>query len=391
MDLSKKLYHTLMVSFVVLGHSVCTNAAYSKQPPVHQLKEGAVSQLRPSAIRINDYIDLKISGQLNQAVMHFNDGVRSRTFFGNNNISDSRIKFNTVAKTSSYFNLFTTAEIGIRNDSSNVISQVNPSPSDTLVIRIAEAGIESPAYGKLSLGHGKTASDGTAEIDLSGTEMIGASAIQKMGGSMIFSTKGTDVLADNPSIGNVLDNLDGLSRLGRLRYDSPKFAGFQVSGSVIERSDSDIALRYNQELSSAKIAAAIALENNSTIQSTVPGRAVDGSVSVLFNNGMNVTIAGGKVHADLPNRNDPFYHYVKLGYQMNLVSAGKTNASIDWGKFSNYALNNDKASSYGLAVVQNFKQWNADYFLGFRTFYLDRSTKRFNRMKLAATGLTIKF
>jgi hypothetical protein len=57
--------------------------------------------------------------------------------------------------------------------------------------RHVDLWVDTPAFGKFSLGYGSTASDGTSEMDLSGTGVIGYSSIADMAGGQLFYDKRT--------------------------------------------------------------------------------------------------------------------------------------------------------------------------------------------------------
>ncbi len=82
-------------------------------------------------------------------------------------------------------------------------------------------------WGTLRLGQGDTATNGTSEVDLSGTAVAAYSSVADVGGGFEFR--------DNGDIGITVrdsrSNFDGLSRKDRVRYDTPRWAGFFASGS----------------------------------------------------------------------------------------------------------------------------------------------------------------
>ena len=67
------------------------------------------------------------------------------------------------------------------------------------------------------------ATDGIAEIDLSGTDVIGYSGVGDSASAQIIRySDPTLFFADNPQIGQAFQNYDG-GRLARVRYDTPSF------------------------------------------------------------------------------------------------------------------------------------------------------------------------
>ena len=62
-------------------------------------------------------------------------------------------------------------EVAFAPDESSQVSQNNESPGDFINERWAEASLASKSYGKISIGKGDTASNNTAEVELSRTDV----------------------------------------------------------------------------------------------------------------------------------------------------------------------------------------------------------------------------
>jgi hypothetical protein len=90
----------------------------------------------------------------------------------------------------------------------------------------------------------------------------------------------------------VFNDFDGLSRRNRVRYDSPAFWGFQLSGSLLS-DGGDVALRYAAKWGEDwKFAAAAAYADPQATSDTVDNQ-YNGSASILHSSGLNLTVAGG--------------------------------------------------------------------------------------------------
>ncbi len=176
----------------------------------------------------------------------------------------------------------------------------------------------SKTLGKLSIGQGLTATDGIAEVDLSGTT-------------------NAEYSGNNAGFGNI----DGFSRQERIRYDSPSLAGFKVSASWQDNDDTDIALRFASTLGDFKLAAAIGAFNDDSADTT----GVTGSVSALhIPTGLNVTFASGDDDVDHE------YWYVKAGVRQKIFSAGETAVSVSYHEQEIAGITDEKIS---FQFVQN--------------------------------------
>ena len=211
------------------------------------------------------------------------------------------------------------------------MNQLNRGEPDwgRFLLRKAEGYLNSQQFGVLWLGQGSMASDGTAEVDLSGTDVIGYSNVSDLAGGQLFAFADRNGLSA-VNVGSVFSNLDGLSRKLRVRYDTPSFAGFTLSSSygtqvVPEPTEIDVwdvALRYAGEFGGFKMASAVAYSD------TGSANRYDGSLSVLFvPTGISVTAAGG--YDDGLDSPGGRYLYGKLGYQRQFLEQGVTAISID--------------------------------------------------------------
>ena len=79
--------------------------------------------------------------------------------------------------------------------------------------RWIDAQFTSKRFGKLYLGKGSTASDGTSEMDLSGTSVVGYASVEDMAGGILFYNDDTDALS-TATVGSVFNDFDG-SRAAR--------------------------------------------------------------------------------------------------------------------------------------------------------------------------------
>jgi len=315
------------------------------------------------AISPANAVDFAISGQINRAVMYADDGSTGKWFFVDNDNSSTRFRFTGANDFENSWKVGIVWEVEMQSNASNKVSM---DENDTSDVHFDERKMEfwvSQTYGKAWLGQGDTASNGTSEVDLSGTTVAAYSSVGDVGSSFEFQKDGAGT---NITVGGSRSNFDGLSRKDRLRYDTPKFAGFYGSASVMSENRWDAALRYAGDFGWAKLAAAGAWSDPGTSgdsELSNPVRDVDGwfssSASMLFNNGLNLTVSYAKRDQD---NTDPWNLFGKVGYQF----LEKHAASIQYSRTENLSAKDDKGDSFGLAYV--FSPWKSVEFYG--TYYL---------------------
>ena len=339
----------------------------------------------------NDKVSLKIYGQVNRAALYANDGDEDNWFFVDNDNSSTRIGLLGSTNAIGDFSLGTKFEVEFQSNPSNEVSQEdkNGVGDNNFKRRHFDIFVTSKRYGKMSLGYGDTASNGTAEVDLSGTDVVGYSSISDMAGGQFFFDNDTDDLSGT-TIGDVYSNFDGLSRDDRLRYDTPDFYGFVASGSVISGDAADVALRYSAKFGDFKLAAAAAYSDPASNSDSVDN-TIDGSISVLHGSGFNLTFAGGTRDYKVSGRNDGAFYYGKLGYQRKFFSIGTTAMSVDYARNEDVEQDSDEADTVGFQFVQNIDRWATEYYFGYRYHSLDRDNTDFDDINAVMTGLRVKF
>ena len=178
----------------------------------------------------NERVKLSISGQINRAINFADDGDSTKAYFVDNDASNSRLRFLGTGTATDDLTLGTQIEVAIAPNESSDVNQDNEDTGDFFDQRKVEIWLDSNRFGRATLGKGSAASDGTADVDLSGLDVIMFSSISDIVGGLNFREKDTDA----PTAFTVSDafrNFDG-GRQDRIRYDSPAFGGFSFAASA---------------------------------------------------------------------------------------------------------------------------------------------------------------
>lgn len=341
----------------------------------------------------SDKLDVKIYGQVNRAYMYTDDGDSTENYIVDNDNISTRVGLLGKAKVNDDTSVGIRVELEYQQNPSDIVNQNDKHNvgGDNFDDRQIDIYVESKKYGKLSIGKGDTASEESAEMDLSGTVSVAYSAIGDMAGGILFYDNYTNSLS-NTSIGDVFNNFDGLSRDDRIRYDTPVFLGFHLSGSLLSGNGGDIALRYNTKLENFQISAAAAWSDPYNDQDL---KDVDdqysASASLLHSSGLNLSIAASKRDYDLSGRDDPNFFYAKLGFRKSFFKFGESRFSIEYVRSDDVEQDKDEADLYGLQFVQDFTNLGTEYFLNWRKHDLDRPGTDFEEIDAVMTGIRVKF
>ena len=333
-------------------------------------------------------VKLTVSGQVNRGLLYVNNGDKDDFFHVDNDNSSTRVRFVGTGDLTEDITVGAQIEVQFESNSTAAIriDQDGSAGPNNFTERKLELYVDSERFGRLWLGQGDTASNGTSEVDLSGTSVIAYSGIGDMAGGIAFSDN--NVLG--PRIGQVFSNFDGLSRDDRIRYDTPSFSGFKGSVSALEGGAVDVGLRFSGEVAGTKIVAAGAWADASSKDAN-NFKQYNGSVSVLTPLGISVTGALGSRDQDSGTGDDPFFYYAKLGYTFDAVSFGATSIAIDYEAVDDLAQAGDEAQSYGAFVVQRYDKIGADFYLGVRNHELDRSGSNFDDVLAVLVGGKVRF
>ena len=332
-------------------------------------------------------IKLAISGQVNRAVNIVDDGKDTEAYFVDNDNSESCVRFVGTAKASDDLTAGTRIELAIAPNESGEVSQGNEESDDFFDQRWAEVSLDSKRFGKLSLGKGDTASNNSAEVDLSKTDIILYSSIADIAGGLLFRQTNGDTLTD-VSVSDAFNNLDGLSRKNRVRYDTPTFYGFHLATSAVSDQRYDGSLWWGGQGYGFKAAGAVAFADPNQDDTDFQ---YDGSFSLLHEDtGLNLTLSAGLKERD--NQGDEENFYAKAGWLTTFFSFGETGFGVDYTRSLNFPTGRDDGYSVGAAAVQHFEEYGTEIYLQYRHHSLDRDVEpSVQDINVGTIGARVKF
>ena len=346
----------LLMGSVFLGSiaAVTSNARAADYEPVDECRKD---------------ISLKFSGQVNRAVLWADNGEVDDTFFVDNDNSSTRLRAVAGGRINCDLKVGAQIEVQFESNSSAAVrfdQGGDPGPNN-FTERKLEVWFDSEMWGRLWLGQGDTASNGTSEVDLSGTSVIAYSAVEDLAGGLEFE--------NGQRIGGSFSNYDGLSRDDRIRYDTPKIAGFQLSTSFTDDNEWDIALRFAQKFEGHKFAAAISYVDGDRDKGFSSDYQMSGSASLLFANGLNFTFAAGMQEDEGTGagQRDTYFVYGKAGWIFDVFEWGHTAVAFDITYVENEARTGDESWAYGAFVVQKIDWVGTELYAGVRVYETEHS------------------
>lgn len=419
----------LTLATSILAISLSGTSAMANAGPVAKSNDDLslrIKKLEDRAV-MSDTKKILLSGHVNRAMQWLSNGDKSNIAHVDNDNSASRLNLTGVANFNDdmvFGGTFETAFKQNTSDENDVrAAQSNSASEAEFRVRIAELFMDSKKLGKLTMGRGSMASDNTMEeTDLSGTSVVanGANVWQMAGGASFFEkTSGTNqryfVAGDNETFFGVFDDVDGLSRHDRVRYDTPKYYGFGLSASHAYQSSGnlyDVAARFAGKFSGIKVASAVAYSSNESITDS-NYKQINGSVGVLFpvsmshkeNTGINLFFGAAKRDWKAAGVSGGKFYHAKIGYIDQYFSIGNTAIAVDFADskdmvrssddgFNNFVTDvRQRGKSWGVFLVQNVDVVATELYAGYRNFSYKRTgntTLRFNDINAVMAGARVK-
>jgi predicted porin len=360
--------------------------------------EQRVAELEATTARKgNRVVSLQVYGQVNKALLYWDNGDDDDIYVVDNDYSTSRFGFKGSAKMRPGWTAGYNLEIDLFGDSnSDEITETNdegaPSTGE-LRLRLNEVYIESEQLGRVTLGQGSSASDGTSEVVLANS--LSNSALNM--GLRISVMSGSQLT-------NLSSNLDGVGRVDRVRYDSPSIYGFMLSASWGEDDYYDLALRYKNEWNSIRVAAAISYVNGDECHGAAPTCTtgdllefdqVSGSLSVMHvPTGIYVALSAGERDYDAAAFVDPSFWYVQGGLERRFFPSGATTIYGEYGQFDDFKRSaTSSADRLGFGIVQTIDSAAMDLYAQaqFWDFDQDGLTADEGELNMVMVGTRIKF
>jgi len=366
-----------------------------------------------------------VSGQINKAWMYVDDGISESSAIVDNDNSGSRFRILGSGKVNEAVSVGTALEVEFQDNASNNFqvndargtggattlgqsgsaAQVQNSANgntgfghSTFNQRRMEAYIAHKQFGKLSIGQGPTASDGTAETSLTDAGMAVYSGATFFSDVNIRTQGQAANTFSSKKWGGEYTNFDGAGRQDRIRYDSPTFGGFQVAASAISGGAGDVALRYGGKFGGIQVKAAASYVNFSSLSDSGTSGVKDAegqytiSAAAKHDSGLNIRGHYGNRERVASTRDDTKGYNVTLGYAASLTSVGTTAFAVGYNQIDNMNANDDEATFWEFGVVQHLKDAGTELYLGVNIAeHDDATTTQYEEILGVIAGTRIKF
>jgi predicted porin len=281
-------------------------------------------------------VKVQIYGQVNRAILFWKDGIDSKTSFVDNNTSSTRLGLIGEATVRPGLTVGSRFEMEfVWPSSSEIFDPNNVTHNQALTdyaVRQAYGFINDERLGILTFGHQWSASGNLTIINL-GSEMSDAALHYnnafglglKIGGGIFTDLKW----------GQLAESVDVL-RGDYLRYDTPSFFGFVLSGSVGLTDVWDVALRYQADGEAFRFAGGIGYRSD---RDNLLNEFRAAASLLHHASGLYVTLAGAQRDDELSSiiaQPPSYFGYAQVGISKNWISYGRTTVYGDVGLYRNF-------------------------------------------------------
>lgn len=252
--------------------------------------EERIAELEATTARKgNRKVSLEISGQVNEALMFWDDGTESDAYIVTNDNSRSRFRFKGKAKIDADTEAGYLLEIGVRGANSKRASQIDPDGNDTaadvgLDLRHSAWYLKNKKVGAVWVGKTSTAAEDITEANLSQTGSFAKfSDVEDSGLGMRLRSNGSAIsgLSWRRLLKDTGDQAGEGDRQMIVRYDTPEFYGFTGVAAWGQDDYWDVGIKYAGEVGDFKLAARIAYGETTDDSPSVGSQCV--SVGVAAN------------------------------------------------------------------------------------------------------------
>lgn len=364
----------------------------------------AVPSVEAGTISNGNGNSVTISGQINKAYMYVDDGKSTGDAIVDNDNSGSRFRIIGSGKVNEALSVGTALEVEFQDNAGNNFdisdsnAQGNTGTGDggfgqtSFVERRMEAYFSHKQFGKLSIGQGPTASDGTAEVSLSGAGMAAGGGFIFNGGAVHIRTANqTNNNFGANTFGDKTSNLDGASRSDRIRYDTPSMGGFSVGTSYLSDGRADVAVRYSGKFGGVAVKGAASYLNQASNSTSVEDQYVI-SVAAEHDSGLNIRGQYGEATKKAATADDQSTWSIGVGYDASLTSMGATSFVTSYTVDENVDNNDEELTFYDFGVVQHISDAGTEVYLGV-TFaeFEDGTATQYEDAMWVLAGTRIKF
>lgn len=327
--------------------------------------EERVAELEATTLRKgNRNVSLQVYGQVNRALLIWDDGFARDGYVVDNDTSSTRLGLIGQAVVKPGVTTGYRVEIEFKDAASDEVSNGNDEGDAANEIRIRHSYwyIESEKLGRVSVGQQSPATDDITIINLGAKMSDAALHYNNNFGLRLNLAFGLTTDLTWAHFAHIVDALRG----DFVRYDSPAIFGFVLSAAAGENDVWDVALRYSGEWNSIQLAAGIGYMDAEEYKFN----DVRGSASMMhMPSGIYLSVAGGirdDESAVVDQGKTAGFYFAQLGIKRKFLPYGATTVYGEFGTYKDYTvgqflqadlLNDGGYAKWGRVTDSEVRRW----------------------------------
>lgn len=327
-----------------------------------------------------------ISGHVNRVMAVGDDGKDSFLLHSDNEISRSRARFQTTAKSES---LTVGATIELSLSAGNSSSQ-HASGADTFDIRHSFISL-SNNMGTIRMGDTGHAGNGHTGIDVSSTGHAEAMADTPIDGVLIHAS-GSTASAAGSSIVTILGSNMTQGRDSGVSYDTPEINGFGLTVSHYNLGSGGIEGRHRANYDGVQVSTSAGFVQPGT---DTTDNLVGGGIGIKLVNGLSISANYAATNlnstVNTTNRPDPETFYGKIGYGLSVSDTGTTGLAVSYRQTDDLTNSGDNFTAYSFLVEQSLSDYGTSIYGGVTSVSYDTTATNFDDVTAGWIGAKVVF
>ncbi len=223
----------------------------------------------------------------------------------------------------------------------------------------------SGGFGKMTIGQGSEAGDGSAYSDTTGVFGIGHGA-------------GTP---SDFSLGSYFGSLDAGGRVDMVRYDTPSLGPASVAVSLANDDQVSGRFKLGTDLGGTSVGAQLA-----TLQQPGDTSTMGASIGATMASGLTLSGAWAKGKEMGNNMTDPSYFQAEIGYKF-----GNSGVAVSWYRSNDFVNEDSKGNALGIGARHTLPKANAELYIAMQNYDVEDAVGGDMEETVYVVGSRVKF
>jgi hypothetical protein len=330
---------------------------------------------------------VSLGGNLNRVLNVAADGHDTKPYFVDSTNIPTNLYVKTAVRLHDDVTLRAHLEAALQANPALRADQKNENAGFFVGARFFELIADTTKYGKLSFGQGFTSSFLAFEIDQSGMQSGNLLSVGNTAAGLRFYDD-TQHDYSKTRVGHAFIDGEELALINRIRYDSPRWAGLQLSGTVGQDDFRDVTLRFSGD------AAGFVWSSGTSYQNRPNGPVGDGRWSlgggVLHEpSGFNFTVAGAVSAGQKSDTASGFT--ARLGWRYPLFELGETKFAVGYSNSWDVVELGSEERSTGVFAFQDIDWAGLQLYTGYRWYHVHVPSADLRNINVLVFGAAMQF